>query len=376
MSSYTKRFLDALLITALAILLLGVLEFTVRVGSRLTSGDWPETRMSSFRSELTTALHLYRRHPYLNVGPREGARVRAFGKQASFSTLGYRSPERSIEKPEGVVRILCAGGSTTFDILALRDEESWPWRLEAKLRHHGLPVEVWNAGFPGWTSLENLISLAIRDQELQPDWIVFFQGINDLQPASQQPFDPQYERGHAEIAHRSLGFDLEPLRWHQRSLLLEKLRNQLWGAKNPWESLTASSSRDALQTSLPTAALATYERNLRTLTTLANSRGAQVLWVPQTLRLRAEHRHTDRSLLRDWIPGIAPEKALQALEQLNDVERRLAEEGVAHLVEPVYSTWPDSSWGDAMHFSAEGSERFAAFLEDLFVRELAASSTE
>ena len=365
-----KTLTDALLIAGIAVALLGALELGARAGLRIRSGTWPETRMSRFYGDLTTALSLYRRHPYLNVAPREATRARAFGREASFNALGYRSSERPLTKPEGVVRILCAGGSTTFDILAARDEETWPWRLEGKLRGRGLPVEVWNAGFPGWTSLENLISLAIRDRDLGPDWIVLFQGINDLQPASHQPFDRQYERGHAEIAHRALGFELEPLAWHQRSLLLERLRDLLWGVENPWDALSSPSPPVAPLTTLPASAVAAYERNLRSLAAVGKDQGARILLVPQTLRLRDEQAEADRTLLSDWIPGVVPEGALRVLEQLNDVERRLAAEGVARLAEPDYPTWPDTSWGDAMHFSAEGSERFATFLEGILLREL------
>ena len=175
-----KRWIEALLMAGLAILLAGVLELAIRLTVRASSGAWPQTQASRFHAQISGAVELYRRHAFLNVGPREGAQVSAFGRQASFNSFGYRSPERPMARREGEHRILCVGGSTTFDILAENDEASWPWRLEQNLRQRGLRAEVWNAGFPGWTSQENLISLAIRDLDLEPDWIILFQGINDL----------------------------------------------------------------------------------------------------------------------------------------------------------------------------------------------------
>ena len=64
---------------------------------------------------------------------------------------------------------------------------------------------------------------AVRDIDLEPDVVVLYQGINDLQPASLDPFDPAYER-HADLTRRALGFDLPALPWHRRSLLVEELR--------------------------------------------------------------------------------------------------------------------------------------------------------
>ncbi len=371
MGAGRKRLIDALLMVGLAILLLGVVEALVRVAGRVSVGTWGETRASAFHSGISGATLLYRRHAYLNVAPREGASVRAFGRQASFNSLGYRSPERPMQKPAGVIRVLCSGGSTTFDILAERDESSWPWLLEEELRRQGLPVEVWNAGFPGWTSLENLISLAIRDRDLEPDWIVLFQGINDLQPAAHQPFDRQYERGHADLAHRALGLELEPLAWHQRSLLLEKLRDALWGPRDPWQVLSDPATGAPRQTAIPAQATAVYERNLRSFAALAEANGARLLLVPQALRLRADHPEQDRALLGQWLAGLDPERVDNALEELNAVQRQLVADGLAMLHEPGLDTWPDDHWSDAMHFSSGGSQRFAASLAESLARSLA-----
>ncbi len=360
----TRRVIEALLIAGLAVVLLAALELAVRAALKIASGDWPETRASRFYSEITTALELYRRHPYLHVAPREGARVEAFGRRASFNALGYRSPERPLDKPRSATRVLCSGGSTTFDILAASDETTWPWLLEGLLGAGGHPVEVWNAGFPGWTSLENLISLAIRDGDLEPDWIVLFQGINDLQPATHRPFDRQYERGHAELTYRSLGFELAPLAWHRRSLLLETLRDRLQGPQDPWEALRPAAAGAPRRPGVAPEAVAVFERNLRTFAALARSRGARLVLVPQALRVRAGHAAADRALLSQWIPGVAPDDAPAALDALNAVARRLASEGLGTLVEPAYDAWPDTSWSDPMHFSEQGSRRFAELLAE------------
>src|SRR3954469_10848146 len=149
-----------LLATTVAVLLLAGAELALHVALRLRDGAWPRTKAAVFYDQIEVLRRIYRRHAYLNTGPREGGRAEVFGKRATLNRLGYRSPERPRAKPAGVVRVLVSGGSTTFDVLADDDASTWPNLLGARLRAGGRAIEVWNAGFPGWTSQENVISFA------------------------------------------------------------------------------------------------------------------------------------------------------------------------------------------------------------------------
>src|SRR5262245_56768948 len=195
----------AVSVAVVAVLLAGA-EGTARTIGYLRTGAWPVTRASALYAVARERARLYRPHPYLAAAPREGTVSSVGGRTVSFDSLGYRSPERPLAKPPGTVRVLCAGGSTTFDLLAPDDDSTWPALLEHRLRGLGPTTEGWNAGFPGWTSLENLIALALRDIDIHPDVVLLFQGINDLQPASHTPFDPQYADFHVDLMQRALGF--------------------------------------------------------------------------------------------------------------------------------------------------------------------------
>lgn len=107
--------------------LFGFFETGIRIYLRLQNGRWVESRASAFYRQNSYKDRIFRRHHYLNLGPREGGQAQAFGKSASFNSPGYRSPERPMEKPPGVLGVVCSGGSTTFDILAKNNEASWPW---------------------------------------------------------------------------------------------------------------------------------------------------------------------------------------------------------------------------------------------------------
>lgn len=356
---------DSLIILISALVLGLVVELGTRVAIRLKSHSWPVTTAARFDTEIRRLLRLYRRHPYLNTAPREGMSAAAFGKQASFNSLGYRSPERPREKPPGSVRIVCSGGSTTFDILSVDDSKTWPWQMEGMLRELGLDAEVFNAGFPGWTSLENLSSLAIRDVDLRPDIVVLFQGVNDLQPASHQPFDRQYERGHAEQTVRALGFELQPLKWYEHSLFVEKSRDLIVGKRDPWQRVQVLPSSHDRRVELPPEAIQTFERNIRSFIAVATAAGAQVLLATQPIRIRGRFGEADRAYLAQWILGLDPVVVPEQLERLNTVLRDLTEEGPAVLADVATDVaWQDSDFSDPMHFSARGSSLMARFMAD------------
>lgn len=355
----------AVLILVIAAGLALAIEFVVRAVVRCTSGSWPTTRDAAFDSEIRRALRLYRRHPFLNTAPAEGVAANAFGKSASFSSQGYRSPERSAQKPEGVQRIVCSGGSTTFDILASEDSATWPWKMERTLRRKGLHVEVFNAGFPGWTSLENLVSLAIRDLDLQPDVVVFYQGLNDLQPASHRPFDPQYEHGHVEPAVRALGFGLAPLPWYERSVVVERCRDFLVGVDDPWHRLQGPSPTTAELTEIPARAVKTFDRNVRAFISIASSGGADVVLVTQPLHVRPSSAVSDHAYLAQWIEGLEPAAVPSQLSRLNAVLRKIGRDQSVVLVDAAADVgWEDGDFADPMHFSARGSERMARFMAE------------
>jgi lysophospholipase L1-like esterase len=355
-----KTVLRIAVVLAITAGILAALEGGTRLALRAATGVWPQTAASRARQQQEEAQRLYRRHPFLDTAPHEGVRVHAFGKEAAFNQLGYRSPERPLAAEPGTVRILCAGGSTTFDLLAESDERTWPFRLEQKLRQKRPRIEVWNAGFPGWTSLESLISLCLRDVDLRPALVVLYQGDNDLQPGGYVPFDPHYEHGHAELTVRALGFERPPLPWRSRSVLLERLRAAWARAGDPWASLDPNQPR---QRQLAPGALPTFARNVRSFVAVARAHGAAVVLVTQAIRIRRQQRADDLKYLAQWLPGLVPEVAPGELERLNGALRAMrGEDGVRVVDAAARMGWRDEDFADPLHFSPQGSERFAEFL--------------
>ncbi len=97
------------------------------------------------------------------------------------NALGFRGDEIMTPKPEGVYRIVCLGGSTTYSSSVEDPAEAYPALLQGFLRSAGRPkVEVINAGVPGYSSLESLINLELRVLDLEPDLLIVQHAINDV----------------------------------------------------------------------------------------------------------------------------------------------------------------------------------------------------
>ena len=160
----------------------------------------PEARFvnyASFRQlseryggDNATAHQLLSPHRYLGYYPTPGY---AKGNNR-HNSLGYRGDEIVVPKPQGELRIVCLGGSTTYDSDIEDYRLAYPARLEAELRRRGYGnVTVVNAGGAGWTSWESLIDLELRVLDLDPDLIIDFDAINDVHTRFVWP--PDHYRG-------------------------------------------------------------------------------------------------------------------------------------------------------------------------------------
>ena len=96
-----------------------------------------------------------------------------------MSSEGYRTHEFEVPKPEGMVRIICIGGSTT--VAGRTNDETYPALLERKLRElfPGLPLEVLNLGVSSATT-DYWHARLPRVFGYEPDVIVQYPGVNDI----------------------------------------------------------------------------------------------------------------------------------------------------------------------------------------------------
>lgn len=123
---------------------------------------------------------------------------RCWGRDVDFTfstnANGYRgAPLREGEHP----RVICIGDSVTFG-LGVGDAETYPRRLEERLREAGLDVEVINTGTPGYSAFQGLRLLDKYGMVLKPDVVIACFGQNDFDTWNA---DTDLERAQAEAAN-------------------------------------------------------------------------------------------------------------------------------------------------------------------------------
>lgn len=190
------------LLNVVALLTSALATFAVlEVGARVYLERFaPEARFinyASFRQlaeryggDGATSRQMLSPHRYLGYYPTPGYTK---GKNR-HNSLGYRGEEIVLPKPDGELRIVCLGGSTTYDSDIEDYRLAYPARLEAELRERGYGrVTVINAGGAGWTSWESLIGFELRVLDLDPDIVIDFDAINDVHTRFVWP--PEMYRG-------------------------------------------------------------------------------------------------------------------------------------------------------------------------------------
>jgi lysophospholipase L1-like esterase len=126
------------------------------------------------------------------------ARFPAHGSEIRINSLGLRGEEAARKKPEGTFRILCLGGSTTFDPYNGAGT-NWPLLLQEKLRAQ-FPrrrVEVLNAGVNGWSSAHSLTYFLFDGLSLEPDLVIVHHNVNDLSVNFHGTPEPDYSNKYA-----------------------------------------------------------------------------------------------------------------------------------------------------------------------------------
>jgi lysophospholipase L1-like esterase len=160
-----------------------VLRARAPEGSPIQLGWEPDPQRSKLRDQL------YRPDPDLFFRLRPDVRIERSTNPRIFdvrtNARGLRSPAVTVPKPPGTLRVLAVGDSCTFGSGA-GQSDTWPAQLARRLGadRPERPVEVVNAGVPGFSSWQVIRYLEIEGWGLEPDVVVIASGINDAHPAN------------------------------------------------------------------------------------------------------------------------------------------------------------------------------------------------
>lgn len=164
----------------------------------------------------------------------QGIYTQFFADQEVHTTSrGLRGRERELPAADEALRILCLGDSNTFG-MGVEDAETYPAQLEAELRARGREACVFNAGVPGYWTLQELRTLELLAPVLRPDVVVVGWLQNDIaDPAA--PFYAGHQVIGGYVCENAEGYEklqrdvLEERSWEiSRLAQLVSLGSRLW----------------------------------------------------------------------------------------------------------------------------------------------------
>ena len=323
------------------------------------------------------AVHRFTPHHFLGHWPTPNLK----NGLNRHNALGFRGPEITIAKPENTWRIVTIGGSTTYSTTVADYRNSYPFLLGEYLRDAGFDqIEVINAGVNGYSSYHNLINLQFRVLPLDPDLVIIYQGINDVDARLVHPTEnylgdnsgyirpfisstimpefwehstalrilairSRFARPHTEISrHRQL-----PATTNYRDVFLEQWIAGLY----PTGIFVDTPAMEMLKKNPPVH----FERNLMNM-------------------LATTARHAVDSLLVTFVysddfrlPRTASDEYIFALEQHNEITRLIGETNGAPVFDmaAVFADEPEL-FVDGIHMKAEGNLVRAQLIGDFVIR--------
>lgn len=283
---------------------------------------------------------------------REGETV-----EVRLNELGMRGPSPAAPVAERSLTLVFLGGSSTENY-AYDEPDTFPVQIGTALtRSLGRPVRVWNAGMSAATTSTNLARLQHQVLDLRPDLVVVMDGINDLLDG----FHRAYRTDGRHLERPSLAGQ------RPRSYLYDWLRQ----ASTPRRPPTPRPERQVRVTDYEAfPARRVFTRNLRSMATVAEAHGIDILFLTQGTMYRDEvdPRERDRFVLSaalgdkaDRYPDVPSLAA--GMRAFNAVVLALPRSGRVHVFD-LASRLPQS-WDvfyDDCHLTKAGNRRVAAEL--------------
>ncbi len=320
-----------------AVMALAALELAVALAQRIAHGTW-------FRDGQPCGLYMDSEDAGFGglLGLRPGARLDGLLYDVSVNSMGCRGAEPLVPRPADGLRVWCAGGSTTFDIYARDDESTWPARVGRLLRE-ALPhrtVEVLNAGVPGVDIRRSRVDFVAHVTTYAPDVLVVYHGPNDLRSASATAGGTPwifFQSATARVMSEWLS-TFGPVKgsWRGRRVSAE----QIEGIGADLEFLVVEARRFGVDVVLATHALRAD---------------------PEATGWRARRQVAEAVVLMN----LDPEGVVHAYDSYNGLVRQRAQQWGLPVADVQAAIPADRRyWGDATHFSAEGSELAARVIAE------------
>jgi lysophospholipase L1-like esterase len=375
--TWKKRLAYSLLMLLVALVLLELGVQGINLVKKWRKGpDDEENRLArlSIYQDVPWVREYMREYVRVKVRPAPFYEWRKEGFQGKYINI---SPEgvRRTWNPEGAgtnpaQTVFCFGGSVMWGFGA-RDDFTIASQLAKKLNREGARFRVMNYGEPAYIFTQEIVYLLLLLKEGKiPDYVVFFDGVNDVYGAYQNGkvaythnFDitrKKLKMSTGELFKQTLADALD------KNILTYKLVKQAVGrlsAPQGLAGLAASAYNDDQLRQLAQDIVIDYEKNLELVKALAKAYGFRYycFWQPMlfsTAALTEEERNFAAFKDKKWV-------FLQ-----RQVDSLLREKRYDHFVNlsTIFDDKQETVYLDFAHLSEAGNERVAEAMSQVILR--------
>ncbi len=330
-----------------------------------------------FQSTERNAARDYHRqvfemHPYLAARLRKNVKVKNYLKPELTITTTSKSTRwtGAPDDDSKLIRIAALGGSTTFGT-GVTDSETWPALLQAKL---GNKFSVVNYGVPAVATTDAIIQLALVVPEIKPDFVILYEGWNDIYYYHDSNFSPDHYR-HGIDVQNSLRIPV-----YKETTLYEKLYEVSaivrLASKIKGKLYPPSDTYPCLTYDIPDPDVdRIFVRNLKTLKLLSEDIAAYTLFVPQILNYHwfMEEKQSEKCNYfgsNDESNHIKYNAMPRLMDRFNSLMQPICSKNDTKciFVDSVLKVkWEPDDFIDEGHFSRKGGEKFADIISQVIL---------
>lgn len=298
---------------------------------------------------------------------------RQYGDRKTVNRHGFIStPDLKVEKPDGTVRIVFLGGSSTAATGGeLPDVETWPWQTVERLRERVSEprIEFINGAVAGYTTFESYGRLWSRIRAFSPDIIVVDHAWNEM-----YYFD-QVDRIHEWRTRPDGGWGIEetvePVAWHRPLLvdhlirpsqLLTRIRFLHFPTPVGGEAAGRPVPEDSLASDYDRRGPEVFRTNLRLLQQAAEVMEAQLFVVKQPTLIVPGLSASERRRARYHFHGFGHEAHVDAFQALYRVIDQ--EIPADRVIDATSLSGTPEFFFDHIHPTADGAAALARVVAD------------
>jgi lysophospholipase L1-like esterase len=336
--------------------------------------QWP-IKVPTFDADKPAPRYLFK--PNLRMTVRDGVFVPAKpGEKVLWSTnsWGFRGPEFQIAKPEGNIRIVCLGASTTEGV-GLLEDETYPYFLQKELNDMfpGQAIEVINAGHHAFEIDDLLELLRQRVLPLQPDIVLFYEATNNI----------NFNEFIKDVPKACPGDCWIDSGW-KRFLYSRSAYFNLMADRFNWINRQPAPMPHTLDITLPKRSVTHYREGLRQIVQEALSHKTRIM-LSSFITLAhegARFSYEDYPLLAPWFYKIhypyTPGEVARIYQVFNQQSAEVAREFSVPYADVAadFPRTPEYFPYDLMHFSPEGNRLLAHEFAEFLGKEISPQITK